>query len=63
MDGTNLDPDSAPPESKIRELGLEREGLRGDWLAINARMGVEGGTEEDGMAGVYVTRVPITPPR
>jgi hypothetical protein len=66
MDGTNLDTEYAPPAgdiSKIRELGLEREGLRGDWLAINARMGVEGGTEEDGMAGVYVTRVPITSPR
>ena len=63
-EGTDLDPAYAPPEgsiSKIRELGLEREGLRGDWLAINARMGVEGGTEEDGMAGVYVTRVPPTP--
>ena len=40
------------------ELGLEREGFRGDWLAIAAAMGVEGGDEEeDGMAGVYITRV------
>ena len=58
MDGTAIDPE-APAESKIAELGLEREGLRGDWLAINAKMNIEGGTEEDGMAGIYLTRVPI----
>jgi hypothetical protein len=56
MEGQDLD-DQAPDGSKIRELGLEREGLRDGWLAINARMGVEGGTEEEGMAGVYVTRI------
>ncbi len=48
---------------RSREVGLEREGLRGDWLVINAKMGIEGGSEEEGMAGIYVTRVPITPPR
>ena len=48
----------APDQSTVTELGLEREGLRGKWLAINATMGVEGGTEEDGMAGVYVTELP-----
>jgi hypothetical protein len=48
----------APEESTVIELGLEREGLRGKWLAINATMGVEGGGEEDGMAGVYVTELP-----
>jgi hypothetical protein len=41
----------------VLELGIEREGFRGDWLAITATMGVEGGEEEDGMAGVYVTRI------
>jgi hypothetical protein len=56
MSGQVLDPE-APPDSMITELGLEREGLRGRWLAINASMEVEGGEEEDGMAGVYLTQV------
>jgi hypothetical protein len=56
MDGQVLDPE-APPDSKITELGLEREGLRGRWLTINASMEVEGGEEEDGMAGVYITQI------
>ena len=56
MDGRALDPE-APADSTITELGLEREGLRGGWLAINASMGVEGGEEEDGMAGIYITKV------
>jgi hypothetical protein len=62
MNGPDLDP-QAPPTSTITEVGLEREGLRGDWLVINAKMGIEGGTEDDGMAGIYLTRVPVTPPR
>ena len=60
MDGQLLDPE-APEGSTIAELGLEREGLRGDWLVVSAKMGIEGGEEEDDMAGVYVTRVPTTP--
>jgi len=55
--GQSLDPE-APYGSLVTEVGLEREGLRGNWLAIAAKMAVEGGTEEDGMAGVYITRVP-----
>jgi hypothetical protein len=61
MDGTALDLD-APVGSKITEVGLEREGLRGKWLVINAKMGIEGGSEEEGMAGIYMTSVPIPPP-
>jgi len=57
MDGQSLDPD-APVNSTITELGLEREGLRGDWLAVNASMTVEGGSEEDSMAGIYLTELP-----
>ena len=53
--GRMVDPE-APADSTILELGVEREGLRGDWLAINASMGIEDGEEEDGMAGVYVTK-------
>jgi hypothetical protein len=56
MDGQLLDPE-APMGTTIVELGLEREGLRGDWLTVSAKMGIEGGEEDDGMAGVYVTRL------
>ena len=56
MNGQVLDPE-APPDSTITEFGLEREGLRGRWLTINASMEVEGGEEEDGMAGVYITQI------
>ena len=56
MDGQLLDPE-APAGSTIVEVGIEREGLRGDWLAINAKMGVEGDEEEDDMAGIYITRL------
>ncbi|MDH3694863.1 MAG: hypothetical protein OER96_09865, partial [Gammaproteobacteria bacterium] len=54
--GRDLDPE-ATEGSTITELGLEREGLRGDWLVVNASMGIEGGAEEEGMAGIYVTRL------
>ena len=56
MGGQTLDPE-APPDSTISEVGLEREGLRGNWLVVNASMEVEGGEEDDGMAGVYLTRL------
>jgi hypothetical protein len=56
-DGQALDPE-APEGSTITELGIEREGLRGNWLAVSAKMGIEDGTEEDGMAGVYITTLP-----
>ena len=35
-------------------MGIERDGFRGDSLAINVSMG----SEEDGWAGIYVTTVP-----
>ena len=56
-DGQKIDPE-APAGSKVTELGIERESLRGNWLVVNAKMGIEGGTEEDGMAGIYQTQVP-----
>jgi hypothetical protein len=62
MEGPALDPE-APPDSIITEVGIEREGLRGKHLVINAKMGIEEGTEEEGMAGVYLTHVPIPPRR
>ena len=57
MDGRVLDPE-APANSTITELGLEREGLRGNWLAVSAKMGIEGGAEEDDMAGIYLKELP-----
>jgi hypothetical protein len=39
----------------VTEMGLERDGFRGKWLAINASMG----TEEAGWAGIYLTQVPV----
>ena len=57
MTGQALDPE-APPGTTVIELGLEREGFRGDWLAISAKMAVDGGEEEDDdIAGVYITRI------
>lgn len=56
MAGQGLDPE-APDGSVVTELGLEREGLRGDWLAISAKMGVEGAAEDARMAGIYLTRL------
>jgi hypothetical protein len=56
-DGQLLDPE-APAGSIVSELGLEREGLRGNWIAVSAKIGVAGGSEEDGMAGVYITTLP-----
>ena len=57
-DGRSVDPE-APAGSMISEVGIEREGLRGNWLVVSAKMAVAGSTdEEDGMAGVYITRVP-----
>lgn len=57
MDGRTLDPE-APPYCTITELGIEREGLRGDWLAINAKMGPEGGGHDDGLSGIYLAKLP-----
>jgi len=57
--GTSLDPE-APVGSLVTAIGLEREGFRNGWLAVNASMVFEGETEEEseGWAGIYVTYVP-----
>lgn len=54
--GQLLDPE-APFGSTVLELGVERDGLRRDWLALSAKIGVTGGEDADGVAGVYVTRI------
>ncbi|HEU4634683.1 MAG TPA: hypothetical protein VFS41_00785, partial [Edaphobacter sp.] len=63
MPGTLIDPQAvyvdtetpgAPPVVlPVTEMGLERDGFRGNSLVINASMG----TEEAGWAGIYLTTV------
>ncbi len=52
MDGGILDPEAVG--MPITSLGIERDGFRGDWLAVTASMG----EEEDGWAGVYAAEIP-----
>jgi hypothetical protein len=57
MDGTILDPEAIDADAEdalpVTEMGIERDGFRGNTLVINARMG----SEETGWAGVYLTTV------
>jgi hypothetical protein len=67
MDGTVLDPDavwdhdenSATPEEAlpVAGLALERDGLRGRWLALAASMG----EDEAGWAGIYALELEPPP--
>lgn len=58
MDGTILDSEAIVTETgavlPVTEMGIERDGFRGNSLVINASMG----TEEAGWAGIYLTEVP-----
>lgn len=58
MDGTLIDPAAVDADTGTRlpvtDAGVERDGLRGRWLAITVRMG----NDDDGWAGVYVTTMP-----
>ncbi len=56
MDGTQLDPEAVDDfgmSIAVTEMGIERDGFRGNTLVINASMG----EEEIGLSGVYLTRV------
>jgi hypothetical protein len=57
IDGTLFDSEAIDPDTNmvlpVTEMGLERDGFRGNSLAINVSMG----TEEAGWAGIYLTRV------
>ena len=64
--GRNVDPE-APYGSVVTALGIERDGFRGNWLAVNVSMLVASGTataaaggeeseEDTGWAGVYTAR-------
>jgi hypothetical protein len=55
MPGAVVDPRATSTE--ITALGIERDGFRGDWLALSVSMLTEGGSDEDsGWAGVYAAR-------
>ncbi|MDM7924193.1 MAG: hypothetical protein QUS14_18050 [Pyrinomonadaceae bacterium] len=56
MDGSILDPSLPPGTMPIIGLGLERDGLRGEYLAITASMA----NDEAGWGGVYLTTVART---
>ena len=62
MDGTLIDPEAVYVDEEnggsemvlpVTEMGIERDGFRGNSLAINVSMG----SEEAGWAGVYLTDV------
>lgn len=56
--GTGLDAD-APADTVISSLGLERDGFRGNYLAITASMlGVSGEEAESTWAGIYFVEIP-----
>lgn len=59
MDGTRLDPqaiDSSTGKAlAVTEMGIERDGFRGNNLVIDVRMG----NEEDGWGGIYLARFPV----
>jgi hypothetical protein len=58
MAGTVIDPAAVDPLTggilPVTAMGVERDGFRGDALALTVSMG----TEAAGWAGVYLTRVP-----
>ena len=55
QDGATIDPAAAG--MAITSLGLERDGFRNGWLAINAGMA----NADESWAGIYVARVPEPP--
>jgi hypothetical protein len=52
MPGSAVDPDAAG--TTIISLGVERDGFRGQWLAVT--VGMVPATAEEGWAGVYTAR-------
>jgi hypothetical protein len=57
MDGSVLDPNAAG--QTIASLGIERDGFRNGWLAINAGMaGTDAAGNAISWAGIYVAKVP-----
>ena len=56
-DGQSVDPE-APASSTITELGIEREGLRGNWIAVSAKMAIAGGSKRTAWRACTSARVP-----
>jgi len=57
MDGTLFDPEAVDDLGNglpVTEMGIERDGFRGNAILLNVSMG----SEETGWAGIYLTRVP-----
>jgi len=56
MPAATVDP-QAPAGALITAFGIERDGFRGQWLAVSVSMLAGGGEAEDtGWAGIYVAR-------
>jgi len=55
MPGQDIDVDAAPEGSSIVTVGMERDGLRGDWLVVTASM--LNTTTTLSNAGVYITQI------
>jgi len=56
MPGSVVDKET-PAGANITSVGIERDGFRGQWLAVTLSMAAEGGSEEEsGWAGVYTAR-------
>ena len=56
MPGATVDAET-PSGAVITSLGIERDGFRGQWLAVSVGMLTDGGSEEDaGWAGIYTAR-------
>ena len=56
MPGSVVDKET-PAGANITSVGIERDGFRGQWLAVTLGMAAEGGSEEEsGWAGVYTAR-------
>lgn len=57
MDGSMLDPSLAPGAMPVTGVGIERDGFRGQHLAINATMA----NAEAGWGGIYMNRMERAP--
>jgi len=56
MPGSTVDAET-PFGAAITSVGIERDGFRGQWLALSVGMATDGGSEEDsGWAGIYTAR-------
>ncbi len=57
MPGQDIDSVAAPDGSSIATVGMERDGLRGDWLVVTASMLYSTDELTESNAGVYITQI------